>query len=82
MSRRDELQRLTKAVVKTTMPVYVGRHGGTVRAYNTLLVEHENRLREHVAECESPLQMCPECWLLYTSIGQDEYVKALTGDMD
>lgn len=81
MADRSELERLRQVVVKTTMPVYVARDGGTRRAYNTLTEEYELQLTEHLALCDIALQQCPDCWLLYVSIGQEEYVKRLTEDM-
>jgi hypothetical protein len=67
--------------VSLTMPTYINRKGELIRAYNTLTPERELELRKHVDECDVALQQCPECWLLYVSIGQDEYVKVLTGGM-
>jgi len=69
-----------RKAVNSPMETYVNRRGEVVRAYNTLTEEHELRLREHVNDCDVALQQCPECWLLYVSIGTVEYVKVLTGE--
>jgi len=68
--------------VNSPMETYINRQGEEVRAYNTLTEEHELFLREHVDNCSVALQQCPECWLLYVSIGQIEYAKVLTKDME
>jgi hypothetical protein len=63
------------------MPNYINRDGELTEAYNTLTPERELELRKHLDNCDVALQQCNECWLLYVSIGQEEYVKALTGGM-
>lgn len=64
-----------------TMPTYINRQGEEIRAYNTLTEDQEKELRIHVDNCEVALQQCPKCWLLYVSIGQNEYVNVLTSGM-
>jgi hypothetical protein len=63
------------------VPTYINRHGVETKAYNTLTPERELELRKHVNECDVAVQQCNECWLLYCSIGQDEYVEVLTSGM-
>lgn len=81
MNDRSEEKGLRKAVLRPAMPTYINRQGVETRAYNTLTEERELELRNHVDECDAPLQQCPECWLLYCSVGQEEYVKVLTRDL-
>lgn len=82
MVDRSQMKGLHRAVTQQElMPTYISREGVEVSAYNTLTEERELELREHLDNCDTALQQCPECWLLYVSIGQDEYVKALSQDL-
>lgn len=82
MRDRSKLQGLLREVMDTSKPIYINQQGSTSFAYNTLTEERELELTKHLSQCDVALQQCPECWLLYVSIGQEEYVKRLTEDME
>jgi hypothetical protein len=68
--------------VTSTKLEYIG-HDGTIKpCVETLPDEEKTALLEHLVDCDTALGECERCWRLYTCIGHEAYVTALTAGME
>lgn len=60
-----------------TAATYTDKNHRPQTCYNALTPGQTEELKRHAEGCDAPREQCNDCWLLYVSIGQEEFDKLL-----